>query len=129
MSTVGCWPNGSTSRFSYARLRGDRHAQEGCGNGGGILARVCVLGVEEGLQLGLQIGFAVVGCCGFERVHRWSVVRPEQTNEFGWCAWEVEGVGISLERDLLFGHSRADESLDHVVLDAPGHGTDESFRR
>src|SRR5215210_8727228 len=30
-----------------------RHAQEGCGNGGGTLARACVLGVEEGLQLGL----------------------------------------------------------------------------
>jgi hypothetical protein len=62
------------------RSHRDHHAQEGCGNGGGILARACVLGAEEGLQLGLQVGLADVGCCSFERVHRRSVVRPEETN-------------------------------------------------
>src|SRR4029079_7697252 len=45
-----------------------------------------------------------------------------------WHAWVVEGVGIPLERDLLFRNSCGCESLDHVFLDAPGHGADESFR-
>src|SRR6266516_4396815 len=107
----------------------DRYAQEGCGNGGGILARACVLAVEQIVQLGLQIVLAAVGCCSFERVHRRPVIRPERGDKFRWCTWKIERVGIPLERDLLFGHSRARESLDHVLLDAPGHRTDESFRR
>ncbi len=55
----------------------DRHTQEGCRNGGGILGRACVLAVEEGVQFGLQFGLAAVGGCRFERVHGRAVVRPE----------------------------------------------------
>src|SRR5580765_3413567 len=97
------WISCSSDRFALfepawvgpprGRSHGDRDAEEGCGNGGGVIGRACVLGAEEGVQLSLKIGLAAVGRCGFERVHRWSVVRPEETDKFRWCARVVEGVG------------------------------------
>jgi hypothetical protein len=42
------------------RSHRDRHAHEGCGNGGGITARVGVLSGEELLQFGEQLGLAAV---------------------------------------------------------------------
>src|SRR5439155_46068 len=83
------------------------HAQEGRWNGGRILARACVLAVEQGFQLSLQIGLAAVGGSSLERVHRRPVVRPELGNKLRRCSREGERVRIPLERDHLLGHTRA----------------------
>src|SRR5438132_8023997 len=101
----------ATTQSRYAISDRDRHAQERCRNRGSVIARACVLGVEEGVQFGLQIGLATIGGCSFERVHGRSVVRPERSEEVRWCAWVVECVGIPREGDLLFGHTRGRESL------------------
>ena len=99
-----CVPTGSRSRYALSHC--DRDAQEGCRDGGGILARACVLAVEEGFELAMQLGLAAVGCCSRVRVHGRPVIRPELSKQLRGCAWEVERVGIPLERDA-FQHSRA----------------------
>src|SRR6476620_11407862 len=126
MPKVPC-RDGETVSVTQPVLNRDRYPQEGCGNGGGTLARACVLAVEEGVQLTVQLGIATVGSGGVEGVHSRSVIRSERGNELRRWACEVERVGGLLERNVLFGHSGGRESLDCVVLDAPCHRTDEPF--
>src|SRR5438034_7568915 len=80
-----------------------------------------VLLVEEGLELGLQIRLATVrGSCR-ERVHGRSVVIAELVDHFRGRPVGVERIRVPLEGDLLFQDIGGGESLDHVVLDSPGH--------
>src|SRR5258708_6258914 len=57
----------------------NRDAQEGRGNGGGILAGALVLPFEQSFQLPLEIRGPIVLLGGVERVHR----RPVVVSEFG----------------------------------------------
>src|SRR5205823_7621450 len=59
----------------------DRNAQEGCRNGGSILARAFVLTGKQLFQLSLQISRAAVLFCGFECIHGRPVVFPEFIDE------------------------------------------------
>src|SRR3954447_10285377 len=61
----------------------NRDTQERRGNGCSILAAAFILGVEQRFQFVLQIAGAAIFFGGFERIHRWSVVRPEFMEEFG----------------------------------------------
>ena len=45
------------------------HAQEGCRNRGGVLARTFVLAIEKVFKLLLQISGSTVLFCGFKRIH------------------------------------------------------------
>src|SRR6476661_8692444 len=78
--------------FLLLNLNG--HAQEGRGNGSGVLARAFVLAVEQNFQLLLQIAGLAVLFCSFECVHGWPVVFSEFIDEFGWPAGKIEDVGI-----------------------------------
>src|SRR2546423_12155339 len=77
-----------------------RHAQEGCGNRGGILAGALVLRVEQSFQLPLEVRGSTVLLGGFERVHRRPVVLSELADELRRSAGEIERIGVSYERDL-----------------------------
>jgi hypothetical protein len=59
----------------------DRNAQEGCRNGGGILARAFVLAGKQLFQLSLQISRSAVLFRGFECIHGRPVVFPEFIDE------------------------------------------------
>src|SRR5439155_26448019 len=52
----------------------DRNTQEGCRNGGGILARALVLAGKQLFQLSLQVSRSAVLFCGFECIHGRPVV-------------------------------------------------------
>src|SRR2546429_9399576 len=79
----------------------DRNTQEGCRNGGGILARAFVLAGKQLFQLSLQISRSTVLFRGFECVHGRSVIFPEFIDE-GWrCTREDESERVALERDII----------------------------
>src|SRR5213592_2271171 len=108
---------------------GDRNAQEGCRNGGGILARAFVLAGKQLFQLSLQVSRSAVLFCGFECIHGRPVVFPEFIDERLRCTGEVEGKRVAREGDFLGRNSCEGKPLDHVALDAPRHWTNETFRR
>ncbi len=65
----------------------------------------------------------------FERVHRGSVKIPEGIHETRWRVGKFKRIGTSREGNILPGNARGGESFDHIVLDAPRHRADETFRR
>src|SRR6266496_807410 len=105
------------------------NTQEGCRNGGGILARAFVLAGKQLFQLSLQISRSAVLFCGFECIHGRPVVFPEFIDEGCRCTREIEDKRVTREGDFLGGNSCAGKPLDHVALDAPRHWTNETFRR
>src|SRR3954471_20481283 len=105
----------------------NRDTQERRGNGCSILTSAFILGVEQSFQFVLQIAGAAIFFGGFERVHRWSVVRPEFMDELGGRPAKVEGIGIPQERYLFLGHPCGSKSLDDVALDPPCHGADKAL--
>ena len=68
----------------------DCNAQEGCWNGGSILALASVLAVEQIFQFLLQVSRSIILFCSFERIHGRSVVFSESRQELGRCAGRVE---------------------------------------
>src|SRR5262245_52220652 len=117
--------NGSeatTTRRLVPLSKGDRHAQEGRRDGGGVFASV--LALEEDLELLLQVGSSTVLFRGFERIHGRPVVFSEFTHECRRCAAEVEGERVPREGDLLRRNSGCGKALRHITLNAPGHGAD-----
>jgi hypothetical protein len=107
----------------------DRNAQEGCRNGGVILARAFVLAGKQLFQLSLQVSRSAVPFCGFECIHGRPVVFPKFIDEGRWCTRELEDKRVAREGDFLSRNSCAGKPLDHVTLDAPRHWTNETFRR
>src|SRR5262245_58197783 len=85
---------------------GNRDAQEGCGNGGDILARAAVLAVEQSLQFLLQVGGSSVLFRRLEGVHRWPIVFSKRRQERRRRRGIVERIGVSRERNLISGNSR-----------------------
>src|SRR5437764_11491901 len=110
-------------------LNRDRNTQEGCRNGGVILARAFVLAGKQLFQLSLQVIRSTVLFCGFECIHGRPIVFPEFIDEGCWCTREVERKRFTREGDFLGRNSCAGKPLDHIALDAPRHSTNETFRR
>src|SRR5262249_20394377 len=124
--STASWPGSRPPPSPAGRLRKSNwHQGSSCGYGCHRESEALVLAVEERLQLGFQFVLPASGFRGLERVHRRPVILPERRDEVRRRAREVERVGVSLERDVLGRHSCAGEPLVHLVLDAPGHGTDE----
>src|SRR5260370_6919274 len=83
----------------------DRNAQEGCRNGGGILARAFVLTGKQLFQLSLQVSRSATLFCGFECIHGQPVVFPEFIDEGCRCTREVEGERATPEGNFLVRNS------------------------
>src|SRR3954470_9257388 len=79
----------------------DRNTQEGCRNGGSILARAFILAGKQLFQLSLQVSRSTVLFCGFECIHGRPVVFPEFINEGCRRAREVESKRVAREGDFL----------------------------
>ena len=108
-------------------LEGDRHTQEPCRNGRGILT--LILAVEQTFEFLLQVSSPTVLLRRFECIHGRPVVFPEFSHERRWLAAEVEGKRVPLEGDLLRENSCGGKPFDDVALDAPRHRADETFWR
>ena len=74
-----------------------RHAQEGCGNGCEVLVRTLVVGVEQQIQLLLQLIGSTVLFSRLERIHGWPVVFSEGLNERVGCAGKGKSKCVSGE--------------------------------
>ncbi len=71
-----------TSGMKFPLLNRNGDTQEGCGNGGGVLAGAFVLAVEQSFELLLQVaGFAVL-FRSFECIHGWPVIFSEFIDKF-----------------------------------------------
>src|SRR5438876_12177340 len=119
----------TSNRMKFPLLNRNRDAQEGRGNGGGVLVRAFVLAVEQNFELLLQIAGFTVLFRSFECIHGRPVIFSEFTDEFRWLLGKVKDIGISDKRYILFWNPRGSKSLDHVALDPPRHRADEAFWR
>ena len=69
----------NTATLKGTALKGDRYSQEGCRDGGGILA--FVLALEQFFEFSLKLSRTAVFFRGFKRVHGRPIIFPEFIHE------------------------------------------------
>src|SRR6266550_7879966 len=95
----------NTATVKGTALNGDRYAQEGCRDGGGILA--FVLALEQLFQLLLEVSRSAVLFCGVECIHGRPVVCPKLIHERRRCSGVIESKRVAREGNLLCRNSCA----------------------
>ena len=104
------------ARWGLKRSKGDRHAQEPCRNGGGILT--LILAAEQIFEFFLELSGPAGLLCGFEGVHGWSVVGFEYIHERRWLAGKVEGERVS-QKEIFSAGTPAAPNRSMTLLSTP----------
>jgi hypothetical protein len=116
-----------TGHFSSSKR--NRHQQVGRWDRGRPFARALVLATEKSFEFLFKLVCLANLLGEVECAHGRPVIPPENIDELSGCAGEVKHIFGSNETDLVAGDAGTPKSLNDVVLQAPGHRTDEALRR